>query len=340
MPSANVIWPTPLTRWNELKPGQMGVPGTWSETGLRLHSTGVIIWVDPNCPWAEDQQDGTDPGHPMETIAAALTKCQPYRGDTIAVMANGFWTHAPKGAANYPLPIVENVEVTIHGVRIVGVFPSGTMGVPWMGAITGDILTISAMDVLIEGFCFMGDPATGANCDGIYAEWAGGATGLWGDNLTVRHCFFDTDIQTAIHLEFIWNADIHHNTFQGCDIAGIYSDGASPIQDCHFHYNWFQEVGVAGGAKSGAISIEDAEDCKIDHNQIYNSAANAGNAATDEGINTADGANNLVHHNILSCIRPTNGGANGDYDDFCSSEDTDAWIFNNLLNGPSISNPA
>ena len=348
MPSSNVTWPNPLIRQNAFETGQMGVPGTWATTGIRQHSTGKIVWVDPNYPGVWDGQgnavdrDGTDPNDPCATITLAQTKCRPYRGDTIAVMANGFWTHAPKGAANYPLPIVENVTVTVHGVRIVGVFPSGSLGVPWMGAVTGDILTINAMDVLIEGFCFMGDPAVGANCDGIYAEWAGGVSGLWGDNLTVRHCFFDTDIQTAIELEFIYNADIHHNTFQGCDVAGIFSDGDSPIQDCHFHYNWFQEVGVGGGAKTGAISVEDAEDCKIDHNQIYNSAARAGNLATDEGINTTDGANNLVHHNILSCLLGV--PANGDYDDFCSGDavapnETDAWIQNYCLNGPTVTNP-
>ena len=124
MPSSNVTWPNPLVRQNAFETGQMGVPGTWAETGLRQHSTGVIIWVDPNCPWRTDLQDGTDPGHPMATIAAALTKCQPYRGDTVAVMANGFWTDAPGGAANYPLPIAETLTVSVHGVRIVGVFPS------------------------------------------------------------------------------------------------------------------------------------------------------------------------------------------------------------------------
>ena len=282
-------------------------------------------------------RDGTDPNDPFATIALALTKCQSYRGDTIAVMANGFWTDAPKGAANYPLPITETVEVTVHGVRIVGVFPSGSLGVPWRAPLAGQtILTVSAMDVLIEGFCFMGESAAGgANCNGVYSEWAGGVSGLWGDCLTVRNCFFDTDILTAIALEFVWNADIHNNTFQECNIAGIYSDGAAAIRDCHFHHNWFYNVGAG---QTGAISVVNALQCLIDHNQIYNTDAQLGGApflATDEGVDTSGGRGNLVHDNMLSCLLP---GPGNDYSDFCNSG-TDAWCNNKCMNGVTITNP-
>ena len=174
------------------------------------------------------------------------------------------------------------------------------------------------------------------NFDGIYSEWAGGATGLWGDCLTVRHCFFDSHIQTAIRLEFSWNSDIHHNTFQGCDIAGIYSDGAPAISACHFHYNWFYEVGAG---QIGAISVVNATNCKIDHNQIFNSDAQIGLAvplATDEGINTSGGNFNLVHDNVLSCLLPLPGN---DYSDFCNSAASDAWCNNKCMNGVTTTNP-
>ena len=45
MPSANVRWGTPLTRLNPWYPGQFGVPGTDSETGLRLDSNGTVFYV-------------------------------------------------------------------------------------------------------------------------------------------------------------------------------------------------------------------------------------------------------------------------------------------------------
>lgn len=343
MPSADVRWPGPLTRLPPWMPGQTGgVEGTGHDTGLRLHTTGKVVWVDPNYPGVWDaagnavDRDGTEPTDPCATVALALSKCRPYRGDTIAVMANGFWTDAPKGAANQPLPITETVEVTVHGVRIVGVFPSSPLGVPWRGVAAGDtILTVSAMDVLVEGFCFMGESAAGgANCDGIYVEWDGSP--LWGDCVTVRNCFFDYEIETAIELEFVYNADIHHNVFQGCNIAGIYSDGVPAIRDCHFHHNWFMRVGEG---ETGAISVVNAARCKIDHNQVYNSDAQQGGApliATDEGIDTSGGGQNLVHDNVLSCLLP---GPGNDYSDFCNSGATDAWCNNTCMNGVTTTNP-
>jgi len=345
MASSDVRTAFPLTRVNPVMPGAYGIDGAATETGLRRHSTGAVFYVDTNYIGVRDaagtvvDRHGTDPQWPLATITQALSKCQPYRGDTIYVMANGFWTDAPKGAANYPLPVIETVEVTVHGVRIVGVFPSSSLGVPWMAAASGDTcLTISAMDVLVEGFCFMGgDPLAVTNFDGIYAEWDG--LTQYGDCLTVRHCFFDADIETAITLEFVYNADIHHNVFQGCTIAGIYSDGVSPLQNCHLHHNWFQRVGEG---QTGAISVVDAVQCKIDHNQIYNYDAARGVAATNEGINTTGGGMNIVHENVLSCLLPV--PAVGDYDDFCSGNaaapnETDAWIQNYCLDGPSTTNP-
>lgn len=337
MPSANVTIPLPLNRLNPWYPGQLGgVPGASTDTGLRQHCTGNVLYVDPNYPGVSDQRDGTDPTDPLNTIGAALTHCRPYRGDVIYVMANGDWTDAPGGAANYPLPITETVTVSVHGVRIVGVFPSGTLGVPWRAVAAGDtIVTVTGIDVLIEGFCFMGAPADGgANCNGIYSIWDG-TTG-WGDCLTVRHCFFDSDIQTAIQLEFVYNGDIHHNVFQSCAIAGIYSDGVPALRDCHFHHNWLERVGEG---QIGAISVVNATRCKIDHNQIYNSDAQQGGApliATDEGIDTSGGGQNIVHDNVLSCLLP---GPGNDYSDFCNSAASDAWINQLCMNGPTTTNP-
>ena len=79
MPATNVNWPTPLTRLNPWYPGQMGVPGTDNETGLRLNSTGAIFYVDPNYPGVSDLRDGTNPTNPLQTVEAALTKCEAYR---------------------------------------------------------------------------------------------------------------------------------------------------------------------------------------------------------------------------------------------------------------------
>ena len=326
MPSANVTWPNPLTRVNAINPGQMGVPGTDSERGLRQHSSGAIFWVDPNCPWRTDQQDGTNPEHPMETVAAALAKCQPYRGDIVAVMANNAWVYG-RPSDGYVLPVAESVVVTVPGVRIVGVGPSGAIGVPWQSAGAGEwCLTIRAMDVLVEGFAFMG-AAGGGN--GIYAEWNG--TTLFGENLTVRHCLFDGNIDTAIQLEFAWFSDIHSNFFQECAAYGVYIDPAgSGVDYCQIHDNWFQNC-------DKNLALRGAEASSIYRNWVYSANAKAGALATDEGIDTTGGRQNMIFDNYLSCLLTV--PANGDYSDMNSSSLTDAWLNNHCLDGDTITNP-
>ena len=117
MPATNVSWPVPLTRLNPWYPGQFGVPGTDSETGLRLDTEGCIFWVDPNHPDANDNRDGTNPTSPLATVGAAIGKCAAYRGDVIAVMHNGFWTYGDMTASNIT-PIQEAVTVNVPGVRL------------------------------------------------------------------------------------------------------------------------------------------------------------------------------------------------------------------------------
>jgi hypothetical protein len=331
MSGANVNLPLPLIRDNPWFPGQMGVPGTDLETGLRSHPTGTVFYVDPNFPGASDQRDGTNPTDPLATVAAALTKCQAYRGDTILVGHNAGWSYSEYmigGIDNgYIVPVVEAVEITVPGVRLVGAAQSSPVGVPWIIPAVGPAITVSALDVLIEGFAFEGLIAGG---DAIYAEWDGAT--LFADNLVVRHCLFDGTIDTAIQLEFVWNADIHDNVFHECDEYGIYVDPAgSGIEYCRIHRNWFLNVVL------GALSLNGADFCDIQKNKVFNSDAQAGNAATDLGIDTTGGGGNIVADNYLSCILPA--AHNGDYDDFCTAAATDAWINNHLMNGDSVTNP-
>ena len=348
MPSTNVNWPPPLTRFPTLWPGQFGVPGTDHDRGERMHCTGEVFYVDPNFPGVSDRRDGTSPLNPLRTVAAALTKVQPQRGDVIVVMGNDYWDYAPGGegvSTDYILPISEEVTIpyTASGVRIVGASPSG-LGVMWQPASNAGIcITNYAIDVTIEGFLFTDGDYTG--CTGIYSPW-NGAT-LFGENLTVRHCTFDDSVTTGIWLEWSWYNDIHDNVFL-CGLYGVYCDPeGSGIAYSRICNNWFMNCGAGLG---GAIYVPGASRCKIAHNQIYNIYAQSGAAATNEGICTGDpgtpviGRYNLVHHNTMSCALP--GGGAGDYDDFNEADDappnpqTDAWIQNYCMNGPSTTIPA
>ena len=327
MPAADVRYPMPLTRQNPWMPGQFGVEGAWTETGLRMHCTGAVFYVDPNHVDANDQRDGTDPTSPLATVATALTKCQAFRGDVIAVMANDYWGYG--SGASYALPIEESVTVTVPGVRIVGVSPSGALGVYWRpAAADGICITVHAMDVTVEGFGFLG--RTGGT--GVYAVY-GGAPDGYGDNLTVRHCFFDEDLDEGIILDYSWYADIHHNVFDECTY-GLYTDAATmgdPAYD-RIHHNEFHNCGT------GAIQLPGADRCDIYENHVYNNAAASLAPAVDSMIDLATGSRNLVHRNMLSCIL---GAAvvNWDYGACNKSGAGDAWCHNLLMDGVSVTNP-
>ena len=101
MPSSNVPWAPMLTRLNPWYPGQPGVPGTDSDTGLRLDSNGIILYVDPNHVDNNDGRDGTNPTAPLSTVAKALTLCRAYRNDTIVVAPNAYWQHSNIAAVSY-----------------------------------------------------------------------------------------------------------------------------------------------------------------------------------------------------------------------------------------------
>ena len=329
MPGSNVSWPIPLTRLTPFYPGQMGVPGTDSDRGLRTNSEGCIFYVDPNHVDPNDNRDGTNPDSPLNTVAAALLKCQPYRGDVIAVMANNAWGYG-NPLLGYATPISEEVIVNVPGVRIVGVSPSAALGVVWTPASNAGVcITVNASDVTIEGFIFTDGAFTGVN--GIYALWNG--TTAFGDNLTVRHCGFD-ECTIGIQLEFSWYCDIHDCHFygDGSGQIGIYVDPAGSGSAFNTIWgNWFQDCEFA-------ISMQDTDSSNITGNHIYNQvAAHGGVAATGQGIDLTGGQENIVSHNWLSCVLPV--PAVGDYDDFNTAGTDDAWINNFCMNGPTTTNP-
>ena len=326
MPSADVRYPMPLTRLNPVMPGQFGVPGAWTETGLRMHSTGAVFYVDLNHPDTNDQRDGTDPTAPLETVATALTKCQAYRGDVIAIMANDAWEYG--GVSDYNTIISESVTVDVPGVRIVGVSQSSSFGVYWRPATAaGTCITVEAIDVLVEGIAFMGR----GGGTGVHAVWT---TDGEGDNLTVRHCFFDDVLTHGITLDESWYCDIHHNEFDHPDY-GIYTNPATMTSPAYgqIHHNFFNTCDVS------AISLEDADRMHIYENSIYNFDAASGDAGTaaDCLIDLTTGSRNQVHHNTLPCVLPA--GVAWDYDATCTAGANDAWIQNFTRDGQTVSNP-
>lgn len=337
MPGAQVIYNSPLTRLNPWYPGQFGVEGAWTDTGLRNHCTGTVFYVDPNFPGTSDGRDGTDPTAPLTTVAAAIALCQPYRGDVIAVMANSDWYYT--GATSYATVISEEVTVNVPGIKIIGMAPSAMTQVMWTPASNaGTCITVNECDVLIEGFTFSEGGTYTALGIAILAQYDGTAT--FGDSLTVRNCLFDDTVDIAIQCDFTWFCDFHHNYFAQCDNYGIYAPAAgSGLAFSLVHDNVFNGVGETDSG--GAITLlDDSDNNMIYNNAIYNADAAAAALATDEGIVfAAGGAENMIYHNWMSCAMT--GGGNGDYDDInAPGAASNAWVHNMLMNGVAITNPA
>ena len=329
MPGANVNYPIPFLQLPATFPGQFGVPGTGSPEGMRRDTVGATFYVNPNAPGVSDLRDGTNPEAPLNTVAAAIALCYPYRNDVIIVSPNNSWQYGD-ATDGYATAISEEVTLDVPGVRIVGVCPSG-QGVYWYPVSNGGTcITVTAIDCTIEGFFF--SEGSLAGCNAISAEWDGAT--LFGENLTVRNCIFDDTVDIAVQLEYSWYCDIHNNVFWGCDAYGIYTDaGGSGTAYSLIHDNVFSDCGTAAIALLGG-----ADDNQIYGNRLYSRDAVAGAAATNEGINTTGGARNMVSNNFLSCLLPV--PANGDLDDFCTAAATDAWVANFCLNGMQVTQPA
>jgi hypothetical protein len=295
--------------------------------------------VDPNHPAASDQYTGLSASAPVRTVGRALAQCEPYSGDAILVMHNGGWTYA-SGVSGRDDPIQEAVIVTVPGIRILGVTPDSSLGVPWISTADNQtLITVRAMDVLIEGFCFWSPAYTG--CTGISAMWDG-ASGYYGENLTVRRCYV-YKLDYAIKLDYTWNCRVVNCRFEGMDTAAIHNPSVygepdyTTIQDCVFLEN-LADVGLADCDHclietntfmdvTEAIKITDG-----DYNTIVTNSIEGDPTGVNNYINLTGGGNNLVGSNLLACTI-------AQYDTTCSDATSGSWVANQCTNGPTTAPP-
>ncbi len=301
----------------------------WGFEGVKREQRGVYgdsrnFYVQPDHIEATDANSGEDPAHPLATVARAIVLARAYMGDTIYVMSSDSWQYG----TNLQLGVRESVVVPADkpGLTIIGVGRGGK-GVYWQPAATGDwCITVRALDTTIKGFTFWG-PAIVAN--GVLCDWAAPAT--FGDNTWIQDCFFTDGVAIGIQLIFAYNVIIERCHFDRVDTAAIYADPAdSAPAYCEIRDNWFHDCALA-------MAISEADSFLIENNKIYNGHAQAAALATNEGINTSAGQNNMVVDNFFSCVLPA--AANGDWDDLNSGDATDAWINNHCLNGDAVTTP-
>lgn len=88
----------PLTKLEPFYPGQWGVFGSDDPLGIRTNPQGLVYYVDGSHANANDDNDGTDPNHPLETIQEAIDKnnatidwaaTPPYTGMNWIIIAPG-----------------------------------------------------------------------------------------------------------------------------------------------------------------------------------------------------------------------------------------------------------
>jgi len=162
----------PVLRQTQFFPGQLGVPGSDTDLGIRATPGGVVLYVDENHPGATAFNDGTDPLNPLTTITAAIAKPFFTAGSVIVVGANA--------------TLVESVVIPAtapQGCSIIGV-SNGTYCPTWTAAVnTGTALTINQQNWRISGIKF-DLPAHGQS---ITLNWD--ATNN-GSNTMIDHCQF------------------------------------------------------------------------------------------------------------------------------------------------------
>jgi parallel beta-helix repeat protein len=173
-------------------------------------------------------------------------------------------------------------------------------------------LTVHAIDVLVEGFCFY--PFALINCIGILCEWNG--TTAAGENMTVRGCYFDAALDYGIQLDYSWFCQIYGNYFQGVAVAAIHNLGVGGDPDyAMIHDNNFMECAIG-------IDLNDTDNCFIYNNRIVSPDPTAVTATMID----LDGNDNLVSDNYLAC---TMAQANT----LAAKGAGDFWVFNHCTDG-------
>jgi len=305
-------------------PQKQQVLGFGAETGEQARSFGPagakIFYVDPNNVQAVDWGNpGEHPDVPLATVQAAITLCRDHAGDTIIVGANDDWQYSP----GHKTAIQETVIIphTKGGIRIVGGGPN-PLACNWQVLVNTVGITVNATDVEIEGFVFDGAGT------GVLLEWNG--TTKYGENAVIKNCVFK-DLAGGIQLEYAWYNAIDGCTFENVTKAILSLVGGSGFDFTQIKNSYFVDCGKAIEALGGCEYNE------IAFNTFYNDDAQAGNAATNDGVNTTGGSHNTVHNNVFSCVMPAAHA--GDWDDFNTGAVTDAWVHNQLTNGIAVTTP-
>jgi len=269
-------------------PGQMGVPGSDVQRGLRTESAALVLYVDDEYPTATDAADGTDPENPKATIQGAIDQLTAWQttlatdldGSVIVVAAEATPTE------NVTIPATAPKNCYILGAGVKEHAPTWTALVT-----TAPCLDVQREGWIIEGFTF--------NCP---ADAAG--IRLYDDNAdassyktTIRNCIFDGLWGGHYGIEF-YGAP-HRAIIEGCQFIELqHVDGSS------------HAIIVA----NTAVGPGDPYQCIVRNNLFWENDNHVAGLAHIRGFNLSVFTGNIFHEgeiNLATEKLDLRGGSRG-----------------------------
>ena len=175
----------PQIRLQPWYPGQMGVPGSDVQRGLRWEPAGIVLYVDENHPNTSGAADGTDPENPLNSVQTAVNRLISFATamsvsleGSVIVVANEATV-----AESVIIPPTAPKNCTILGASASRNAPTWTAATA-----TGVALTIRQEGWVVEGFHFV----AGAGGTAIKLEWIPlPGAGYVGNRCLIRNNHFD-----------------------------------------------------------------------------------------------------------------------------------------------------
>ena len=226
-------------------PGQMGVPGSTSDEGLKLTPSGKTIFVDKNHPNASDDNDGFDPRAPMLTLQAGINRARYQVGTTTVDSAKNHEAVVLVSPGHYN----EQILFSGYNVHIIGL-GSPVPGKDYGVSINYDAAIVAAPAV----FAFSG---SGIRLSNLHIHCAGAIPALYnagGDNNLIENCIIECDGVNAtygIQMESMKGSWIKDCIIINPLTAGIWLDGGADryaihggIENCMIHSDIADVVGI------------------------------------------------------------------------------------------------
>lgn len=286
----------PLTRLYPFYPGQWGIPGSDNPLGIRTVPQGIVYYVNSTAPTANDDNDGTDPAHPLETLAEAYDKCVSGQNDVIVLVGQ---------APSYP--VTEAFTWAKNYTHLVGI----SADIPGVGqrvrVVAGSDVDLTTVMTLNADGCkfqniqfYNGNDAnadSGAvlvaggrnyfdNCffAGMTAANPAGRAGCYSLKVTGSENVFNrcsiglqTIIRTAANAELVLDSNCYRNRFVECEFlswsvtAGkfLVSFPATSVPwVTQFENCLFDNLNMTAGGAAGAVITDAINDASAAFHQV------------------------------------------------------------------------